>query len=165
MLSFEEKKDIFHLFYLEEKKMSNGRVNFVYPKSKQKGQVLATQLHSSGNGYVIGKYMPSETIKNNRYKVDQRGWISIKNFSKEELITVISHALESMGGDQDVIKRYPANEATSQLPSKQEYHESTAFEMYPGSCLFAWLGLTLSTVEFGYLFWKKTWKKYGVSSL
>lgn len=96
MISFEEKKAIFHLFKLKEKKISNGKINFLYPESKQKGQVLAKQLQPSGNGYVIGKYMSKEV--SNEYKVDARGWISIKEFSDEELKKVISEAMSSMSG-------------------------------------------------------------------
>ncbi|WP_342429673.1 hypothetical protein [Neobacillus sp. FSL H8-0543] len=96
MLSFEEKKAIFHLFKLKEKKFSNGKVNFLYPDSKQKGQVLAKQLQPSGNGYVIGKYMTKEV--SNEYKVDARGWISIKEFSNDGLKKVISEAMTSMSG-------------------------------------------------------------------
>lgn len=99
MLSFEEKKAAFHSFKLEEKKISNGRVNFVYPESRQRGQVLATQLHPSGNGYVAGKYMSDETIHRHGFKVDPRGWISIKDFSEEELKQVISEAMKSMAGE------------------------------------------------------------------
>jgi hypothetical protein len=98
MLSFEEKKAIFQSFKLKEKEISNGRVSFVYPESKQRGQVLATQLHPSGNGYVVGKYMSEETIKKNGYLVDPRGWISIRDFSKEEMQTVIREAAMSMSG-------------------------------------------------------------------
>lgn len=99
MLSFDEKKEIFRSFKLKEKKISNGRVSFVYPKSKQRGQVLATQLHPSGNGYVVGKYMSEETVKDHKYEVDPRGWISIKDFSKPELTTVITEAMNSMSGE------------------------------------------------------------------
>jgi hypothetical protein len=97
VLSFEEKRAIFHSFKLKEKKVSNGKISFVYPESKQRGQVLATQLHPSGNGYVLGKYMSDEIIKANRYQVDSRGWISIKVFSKDELMKVINEAMKSMG--------------------------------------------------------------------
>lgn len=98
MVSFEEKKVIFKSFKLKEKEISNGRVNFIYPESKQKGQVLAREIQPSGNGYVIGKYMPEEVIENNGYKVDTRGWISIKDFPKDELAKLITEAMKSMSG-------------------------------------------------------------------
>ncbi|WP_423800960.1 hypothetical protein [Neobacillus sp. SAB-20_R2A] len=98
MLSFEEKKEIFRTFKLEEKEISNGRVNFNYPESKQRGLVLARELQQSGNGYVLGKYMSEEVIKKNNYTVDARGWISVRDFSKDELIKVIVEAMKSMSG-------------------------------------------------------------------
>ncbi|MCL6570861.1 MAG: hypothetical protein K6T88_04155 [Bacillus sp. (in: Bacteria)] len=104
MLSFEEKRAIFHSFKLKEKKVSNGKINFVYPESKQRGQVLATQLHPTRNGYILGKYMSDETIKANGYKVDSRGWISIKVFSKDEMMKVINEAMKSMGRMKEIPK-------------------------------------------------------------
>ncbi len=116
MLSFEEKKAIFHLFKLTEKKISNGKVNFLYPDSKQKGQVLAKQLQPSGNGYVIGKYMSKEV--SNKYKVDARGWISIKEFSDEGLKKVISEAMTSMSGITDAEELYSKRQETEEAIEK-----------------------------------------------
>ncbi|PFN99652.1 hypothetical protein COJ85_19240 [Bacillus sp. AFS076308] len=215
MLSFEEKKAIFHSFKLKEKKNGNGKVSFVYPESVQKGQVLATQLHPSGNGYVIGKYMSEETIKEHGYQVDPRGWISIKVFSKEEIAKVITEAIQSMSGghveallpdgDTSVVETFeektpvadedrlatamevvdapevvegetvegpekveaasldtiegPADEKMATGRAEREKEEDPVqqgtYEFYPGSCLLAWMGLTLSTMEYGYLVWRK----------
>ncbi|MEH7095333.1 hypothetical protein [Neobacillus vireti] len=217
MLSFEEKKAIFHSFKLKEKMNGNGKVSFVYPESVQKGQILATQLHPSGNGYVIGKYMSEDTIKKHGFQVDPRGWISIKVLSKEEIAKVITEAIKSMsGGPVDVL--LPENEGaeqespkiresveavvpeqslnavgasvedlsergeegTAEVPEKmgvlnvaegpavekiaagrvesENEREQGTYEFYPGSCLFAWMGLTLSTMEYGYLVWKKAFR-------
>ncbi|MBT2654943.1 hypothetical protein J7E81_06710 [Bacillus sp. ISL-18] len=224
MLSFEEKKAIFHSFKLKEKMNGNGKVSFVYPESVQKGQTLATQLHPSGNGYVIGKYMSEDTIKKHGFKVDPRGWISIKVLSKEEITKVITEAINSMSGgplevllpenegaEQEVEERDISFEAevpektpdpvyasvsaedfaeirearTAEDPEKVaakslkvvedpavekipagraerenegEPVQQGTYDFYPGSCLFAWMGLTLSTMEYGYLVWKKTFQ-------
>ena len=220
MLSFEEKKAIFHSFKLKEKKIGNGKVSFVYPESVQKGQVLATQIHPSGNGYVIGKYMSEETIKKHGYQVDPRGWISIKVFSQEEIAKVITEAIKSMSGghveallaeveeavgtDEKLSSKGVGNfeknvsvedehpletaeevvDGTVEVPEIVDFEsfesptiEKSAdksgsdekkkiegpvrqdtYEFYPGSCLFAWMGLTLSTMEYGYLVWKKTFR-------
>lgn len=184
VLSFEEKKAIFQSFKLKEKKISNGRVSYVYPESNQKGQVLATQLHPSGNGYVVGKYMSEETIKKHGYEVDPRGWISIKVFSKDEIAKVITEAMKSMCLQEDeaegIIEKQdslttavPANEVTDQhdAPSKEqiqlkeekpkiEIQPASPLEVYPGSCLFAWMGLALSTMEYGFLIWRKAVRDY-----
>ncbi|MFJ7725270.1 hypothetical protein ACIQXV_03805 [Neobacillus sp. NPDC097160] len=179
MLSFEEKKAIFHSFKLKEKKISNGRVSFVYPESHQKGQVLATQLHPSGNGYVVGKYMSEETIKKHGYEVDPRGWISIKVFSKDEIANVITEAMQSMAGKHDeaelVVEKhenpkgadisFDKQETEREMEPIEKVEPSSTYEFYPGSCLFAWLGLTLSTMEYGFLVWRKAVRKYaGIGS-
>jgi hypothetical protein len=222
VLSFEEKKAIFHSFKLKEKMNGNGKVSFVYPESVQKGQILATQLHPSGNGYVIGKYMSEDTIKKHGFQVDPRGWISIKVLSKEEIAKVITEAINSMSGGPvdgllqenegaepeiprmgesfeavvpektsgsvadsvvdlseageegaaeasekvaavslDVVED-PALEKIASGRCKRENEGETVqqgtYEFYPGSCLSAWMGLTLSTMEYGYLVWRKTFR-------
>ncbi|WP_342429575.1 hypothetical protein [Neobacillus sp. FSL H8-0543] len=65
MLTFVEKRTILNTFELKEKEISNNRLVYEYPASKQRGKVLARELHPTGNGYVLGKYMNEETIKNN----------------------------------------------------------------------------------------------------
>ncbi|WP_157273142.1 hypothetical protein [Neobacillus bataviensis] len=188
MLSFEEKKAIFHSFKLKEKKISNGKVSFIYPESNQKGQVLATQLHPSGNGYVNGKYLSEEIIEKHGYEVDPRGWISIKAFSKDEIAKVITEAMKSMAvmtGEELFEKNakespvqtegsleeqeIPGREVEKSLePQKMksiEKIQSSTYEIYHGSCLFSWLGLTLSTMEYGFLVWRKAVRKYvGIGS-
>lgn len=90
MLSFEHKKAIFRSFkQLQEKPISNKRINYVYPESLQRGKVLARELYPSGNGYVNAKYMDSEIIKKKGYNVDPRGWIKIENFSDQQLRELI----------------------------------------------------------------------------
>lgn len=79
LLTFAEKRLIFLSFpELTEVKRSNQRINFEYRASKKPGKVLAGEMHPSGNGYICGKYM-------NKYKVDSRGWIKIKDLNEEEL--------------------------------------------------------------------------------
>ncbi|PLS03096.1 hypothetical protein [Neobacillus cucumis] len=193
MLSFEEKKAIFQSFKLKEKQYGNGKVSFVYPESIQKGQVLATQLHPSGNGYVIGKYMSDETIRKHGYQVDPRGWISIKVFSKEEIAKVITEAINSMSGgeieallpvietEEKIVPQAVNEEMVSKVDEESLEVESSeilekdgsekaknaeepakqgTYEFYPGSYLSAWMGLTLSTMEYGYLVWRKAFRKY-----
>jgi hypothetical protein len=189
MLSFEEKKAIFHLFKLKEKKISNGKINFLYPESKQKGQVLAKELQSSGNGYVNGKYLPKEICP--EYKVDARGWISIKEFSDEELKTVITEAMTSMSGVTDakelysqktevpietsvepetIIESQHTGKAQVQFEKettndciKQEVLPSTICGNLAYSYLNNWLGLTVSVVDCGLLVWKMASRKMGVT--
>lgn len=179
MLSFEEKKAIFHSFKLEEKQMSNGKVSFHYPESKQRGQVLATQLHSTGNGYVVGKYMSEETIKKNGFTVDSRGWISIKEFSKKELENVITEAMKSMLSTTTDIQEEPietlsVQEETVQVHStpqksvekennikttKKEEQSLQKYKRYRSPCLSYWTGLTKAVIEFNYIVWTRMIRK------
>jgi hypothetical protein len=96
LLTLEQKKAVFASFNLQEGKLSKNRYNFIFPASKQQGKILARELHESGNGYVLGKYMSQETIDKNGYKVDPRGWVSIKNFSEYDLKVIIQEAIISM---------------------------------------------------------------------
>lgn len=140
MLSFEDKKAIFRSLNLVEKQISNGRVSYVYPESKQRGQVLATQLHPSGNGYVIGKYMTEETISENEYKVDSRGWISIRDFSEDALVKVVSEAKKSMSGLEDEVVN------NSEINIEE-------------SCFQHWVNLNKSLFELGLLIWKRSLRR------
>lgn len=148
MLSFEQKREIFHSFDLKEKAISNERLVYEYPASRQRGKILARELHPSGNGYVIGKYMSEETIKEHGYTVDARGWISIKGFSKDELNQVISEAMKSMSGGNDVAapadERVPPIEKAPSLPANE----------ITFTCLRNWIDLTKSISELQLLFWK-----------
>lgn len=148
MLSFEDKKAIFRSFNLVEKQISNGRVSYVYPESKQRGQVLATQLHPSGNGYVIGKYMSEETIRENEYKVDTRGWISVRDFSEDALVKVISEAKRSMSGLEDEGATF-----TEEITLQNEAAKFSGKKIEE-SCFQKWVNLNISLLELGFVFWQ-----------
>jgi hypothetical protein len=96
MLTLKEKVEVFKSYDLKETSISYERINFENTASKQTRKVLARELHESGNGYVLGEYMSKDTIEKYRYKVDSRGWISIKDFNKESLRIVIEEAIKSM---------------------------------------------------------------------
>jgi hypothetical protein len=163
MLSFEEKKVIFRSFNLEEKQISNGRVNFNYPESKQRGQVVGTQLHTSGNGYVIGKYMAPETIKQYGFQTDSRGWISIKDFTKDQLIDVITEAIKSMSvlenleeTTQKELVAVPQNNKEKSSVSKSP---NKGKETRKSLCVSRWLWWTKTVVEFNTIIWGRRLSK------
>ncbi|NNU91537.1 hypothetical protein [Anoxybacillus sp. CHMUD] len=139
MLSFEHKKAIFRSFkQLQEKPISNKRVNYVYPESLQRGKVLARELYPSGNGYVNAKYMDSEIIKKKGYNVDPRGWIKIENFSDQQLRELIEIAMMSMSGKRAEMIQTGENLNHDSNEIRQE--TSTSFERLVRSCLYNWLG-------------------------
>lgn len=144
MLSFEHKKSIFRSFKeLQESPISNNRMDYVYPNSLQKGKMLATQLHPSGNGYVIGKYMDPETILKKGYKVDKQGWIKIKDFSQEELNEIILNAMISMSGKKTRNVSNMLDNKQNRIEVKIEQENvipNSNFENLVRSCLYNWLG-------------------------
>ena len=144
MLSFEQKITIFRSFQeLEEKPISNNKLNYIYPDSLQRGKMLSTQLQPSGNGYVIGKYMDEETIHSKGYIVDSRGWINIKEFSSEDLHEVISTAMMSMSGKS--IKNHSnvlhVKQQTMVENEKPETKTKPIIEGWVSSYVNNWLGL------------------------
>jgi len=158
MLSFEEKKAIFRSFNLEEKQISNGRVNFNYPESKQRGQVVGTQLHTSGNGYVVGKYMAHGTIKHNGFQMDSRGWISIKDITKDQLIDVITEAIKSMSmvENQEEIatqKELLAVPEANKVNLFVSDNETSGKVKQSSPCVSRWLWWTKTVVEFNRIIW------------
>jgi len=175
MLSFDEKKEIFRSFDLVEKEMSNGKLSYHYPKSKQRGQVLATQLHTTGNGYVIGKYMSEEIVIANDFQVDSRGWISIKEFSKEELKNLISHAMDSMLNVDESEQQEPKEESPTVVQGEQEVRrlnvdkqqqavenkvDSSESQSRYTPCFFYWVGVTKSILRFQSTMWNEVRKTF-----
>lgn len=149
MLSFEQKKAIFRSFQeLQEKPISNNRMNYIYPDSLQKGQILATQLHPSGNGYVIGKYMDEKTIRTKGYAVDPRGWINIKEYSSGDLHDIITTAMISMSGKTTVNHTNDLNveqdrNLTIIEKEKNETQSKPTFEEWVSSFVYNWLGFRI----------------------
>ncbi|WP_428908157.1 hypothetical protein [Niallia sp. Krafla_26] len=138
MLSFEEKRSIFRSYKdLIEKPTSNGRINYEYPKSQQRGKILATQLHDNGNGYVIGKYLEPQALEKKAYKLDSRGWINIKEFTESELHEIIQLTMNSMNHSKPTVrKKILITERYS--PTKIEVQAIS--ESLVRSCLYNWIG-------------------------
>lgn len=156
MLSFEEKKAIFRSFNLEEKQLSNGRVNFNYPESIQRGQVVGTQLHTSGNGYIIGKYMETETIKKYDFQMDSRSWISIKDFTKDQLSDVITEAIKSMSvveSQADTATQKELIEVSNKGKLLLKGKEISGKEKRNSLCVSRWLWWTKTVLEFNRIIW------------
>jgi hypothetical protein len=93
LLSRERKIAIFNSYpYMVVRKMSNDRITIDYTASKAPSKVIAHILEASGKGYVNGKYMSERT----GYKVHSDGFISIADFTEDELHTIIRKAIQSM---------------------------------------------------------------------
>lgn len=138
MLSFEQKRSIFRSYGdLVERQISNQRINYEYPKSQRRGKLLATQLHPNGNGYVIGKYINSETIKEKGYKLDSRGWVNIKEFTENELHEIILLTLNSMNQTKSTVRK---KILITEKHTPQRIVSHRIPEKLVRSCLSNWLG-------------------------
>lgn len=90
MLTFEEKQQIIEGFpELVKKEVSMKRLNYHYEESLFDKTVVVQHLHPNGNGFV---YVAD--IKG--YKPDERGLVNIREFSADELRTVIQAAIEGL---------------------------------------------------------------------
>ncbi|WP_409292647.1 hypothetical protein [Peribacillus sp. SCS-37] len=97
MLSFEEKLAIIESFSeLEQKKVSLGRINFQYNESVEEKKNVVYHLHPNGNGYVYG-------AKLNGYPTDDRGMVNIRDFSEDELRTIIEQSIFSLSAEGNVL--------------------------------------------------------------
>ena len=90
MLTFEEKLSIIESFpELERKNVSMGRINFHYEASAYDKKNIVYHLHSNGNGFVYGAEL-------NGYKKNDKGMVNIRDFSADELRTIIQKSILSL---------------------------------------------------------------------
>ncbi|WP_088068226.1 hypothetical protein [Gottfriedia luciferensis] len=90
MLTYEEKLAIIESFpELTKKSVSLGRTNFQYEESLKEKKNVVFHLHPNGNGFVY-----AEGIKG--YKTNDKGMVNIRDFSEEELRTIITKSIESL---------------------------------------------------------------------
>lgn len=90
MLTFEEKLAIIESFpELERKNVSLGRVNFHFEDSIYDKKNVVYHLHPNGNGYVYAEFLEG-------YDLDSKGMVNVRDFSAEELKTIIKQSIDSL---------------------------------------------------------------------
>lgn len=90
MLTFEEKLAIIESFpELQRKNVSLGRINFHYEESMLDKKNVVYHLHPNGNGFVYAELL-------NGYEVNDKGMTNIRDFSEEELRTIIQKSILSL---------------------------------------------------------------------
>lgn len=95
MLTFEEKIAIIETFSeLERKNVSLGRVNFHFEGSIYEKKNVVYHLHPNGNGFVYGEFLSG-------YDMDPKGMVNIRDFSAEELKTIITQSIQSLSPNTD----------------------------------------------------------------
>ncbi|KEK22825.1 hypothetical protein [Bacillus gaemokensis] len=106
MLTFEEKLSIIESFpQLERKNVSLKRVNFQFEESRLDKKNVVYHLHPNGNGFVY-----ASGIKG--YKTDDKGMVNIREFSAEELQSLIQKSIELLSQEPEevVVQAEPAKE-------------------------------------------------------
>ncbi|MBM7620037.1 hypothetical protein JOC95_001889 [Bacillus tianshenii] len=92
MLSLAEKRKILQSFEeLREKENHFGRFFYYYDKSPSRKKIVAREFVSSGNGYVFGKYLTEY-----HDVLYQDGSVCVKNFSADELRSIVKKAIDSL---------------------------------------------------------------------
>ncbi|MCM3663134.1 hypothetical protein M3204_01875 [Mesobacillus subterraneus] len=90
MLTFEEKLAIIESFpELERKNVSLGRVNFHFENSIYDKKNVVYHLHQNGNGFVYAEFLSG-------YDLDSKGMVNIRDFSAEELRTILKQSIDSL---------------------------------------------------------------------
>jgi hypothetical protein len=90
MLTFEQKLNIIESFpELVRKDVSLKRVNFAYEGGVNDKKNVVYHLHPNGNGYVYTELIGG-------YKKDEKGMTNIRDFSEDELRTVIAQSIQSL---------------------------------------------------------------------
>lgn len=90
MLTFEEKIAIIESFpELQRKNVSLGRVNYHFEESASDKKNVVYHLHPKGNGFVYAENLQG-------YETDDKGMVNIRDFSAEELRSVIEKSILSL---------------------------------------------------------------------
>ncbi|ENQ3105026.1 hypothetical protein ACEOWJ_000967 [Bacillus cereus] len=90
MLTFEEKLTIIESFpELERKTVSLGRINFHYEESRLDKKNVVYHLHPNGNGFVYAGHLKG-------YKTNDKGMVNIRDFSAEELRSLLEKSIVSL---------------------------------------------------------------------
>lgn len=109
MLSFEDKLAIIESFpQLTRNNVSLKRVNFHFEGSLHDKKTVVYHLHPNGNGFVYGAYLKG-------YPKDDKGFVNIRDFSEEELRTIIAASIQMLSE-----KREPAVQAAAQKEALEE---------------------------------------------
>ncbi|EMA6345186.1 hypothetical protein ACO11K_004071 [Bacillus cytotoxicus] len=131
MLTFEEKLSIIESFpQLERKNVSLKRVNFHFEESRLDKKNVVYHLHPNGNGFVYASGVSG-------YKTDDKGMVNIRDFSADELRTLIQKAIERLSHNPEeiVVQAAPVKEEEWQNEDGHTLtliHEDDMWNVYAG---------------------------------
>ncbi|MFD1851307.1 hypothetical protein [Oceanobacillus bengalensis] len=126
MLTFEEKLTIIESFpELKRNDISLGRVNFHYEESIFDKKIVVYHLHPNGNGFVYAENIDGD------YQTDQKGMTNIRDFTEEELRTIITQAIASLSE----FKVFEEAWINSEKQILTLIHEYDTWDIYAGDLL------------------------------
>ncbi|MDR0139058.1 hypothetical protein RFW18_14980 [Metabacillus idriensis] len=95
MLTFEQKLAVIESFKeLERKNVSLGRINFHFEESIYDKKNVVYHLHPNGNGFVYAEHVKG-------YAANDKGMVNIRDFSEEELRSIIKKSIHSLSVQED----------------------------------------------------------------
>ncbi|MFC0522762.1 hypothetical protein ACFFGV_04050 [Pontibacillus salicampi] len=95
MLTFEEKQNILDTFTeLTRREISLGRINYHFEDSAIDKKNVVYHLHPNGNGFVFAELVDG-------YETDERGMVNIRDYSEEQLITIVRASIDSLSVDPE----------------------------------------------------------------
>ncbi|MDN4524542.1 hypothetical protein [Fictibacillus fluitans] len=102
MLSFQEKIELIETNFpqLNRKNISLGRVNYHLEESKRDKKVVVQQLHPNGNGFVYAGHL-------DRRQKDDKELVNIREYSAEDLISIISNSIAYLSSEESVAAPKP----------------------------------------------------------
>ncbi len=110
MLTFEQKLDVLQSYpQLQRKNVSLGRVNFHFEESTVEKKIVAFHIHPNGNGFVYAGLL-------DEYETDDKGFVNIRDYSEEQLRTLLDATLEAMSSQPKLVNEVVATKAPSVIP-------------------------------------------------
>ncbi|MCM3597319.1 hypothetical protein M4D55_16220 [Metabacillus idriensis] len=95
MLTFEQKLAVIETFNeLQRKNVSLGRINFQFEDSIYDKKNVVYHLHPNGNGFVYAEHVKG-------YAANDKGMVNIRDFSEEELRSIIKKSIHSLSVQED----------------------------------------------------------------
>ncbi|WP_053366651.1 hypothetical protein [Bacillus sp. FJAT-27245] len=133
MLTFQEKLAIIEAFpELERKNVSLGRVNFQFEGSRTDKKNVVYHLHPNGNGFVYAGGLDG-------YQTDEKGLVNIRDFSAEELKSVVAKSISLLSGSDEVPSTVSRTEPERWANKRNDVlvvaHEDELWNVYFGANL------------------------------
>lgn len=137
MLTFEDKLAIIESFpQLTRNDVSLKRVNFHYEGSLHDKKTVIYHLHPNGNGFVYGGLLKG-------YPKDDKGFVNIREFSADELRSIIEASIASLSVKREVAPKAAEPEQLEETWVDKEQHtlllqqEDSLWNVYHGMNLEA----------------------------